>query len=87
MFSLAANLVTQLSFPHSQMHKIGKKEYLLAALRDKLQGRFYHEYGVIVQIADFKAEDQAESPFSLPTIDEHTCSLHVRFSAISFKGT
>ena len=69
MFSLAANLVTELSFPHSQMHKIGKKEHLLTALRAKLQGRFYHEYGVIVQIADFKADDQNDSPFSLPSIE------------------
>ena len=68
MFHLASNLATSLTFPHSQMHKIADKEFMLTALRTKLQGRFFYDYGVIVQIAEIKKEDEEESPISLPEI-------------------
>lgn len=87
MFHLVTNLVTEIVFPHSQMHKVAKKEHILSTLRVKLQGKFYHEYGIIVQIPDFQGDDDDEPQFSLPTVDDHHCSLTVRFTAICFKGT
>lgn len=67
MFQLTTNLVTDLLFPHSQMHNLSKKDHILKLLRNKLEGRYFLQHGIIVQIPDLPA-DEPDSLLPLPLI-------------------
>lgn len=76
MLYLLRNLRTSLTFGPSEIDQVGQLKAVWCKLREKIEGKFTNEHGLIVHITNPELEGKEKT--SLARLNDHgTCTMDV----------